>query len=111
MSGFGAQSRVRLGPVVDVLTTDEGTVALVARAVGHQVVRVSDLGAVVLELLAGGEATVAQVAAELVDVYGAPPDSDPVEATARALEDMSRTGLISAEIPPRDIPENCPSSP
>jgi hypothetical protein len=97
VSGYGAATAVRLGPVVDVLTTEEGTVALVEREVGHQVVRVSELGSVVLELLEDGPATVAQVAAELVDIYGAPPDSDPVEATARALEDMSRTGLISAE--------------
>jgi hypothetical protein len=97
VSGYGAATVVRLGPVVDVLTTEEGTVALVEREVGHQVVRVSELGSVVLELLEEGPTTVAQVAAELVDVYGAPPDSDPVDATAQALEDMSRTGLISAE--------------
>ena len=97
MSGYGAATVVRLGPVVDVLTTEEGTVALVEREVGHQVVRVSDLGSVVLELLEDGPATVAQVAAELVEIYGSPPDSDPVEATAQALADMSRRGLISAE--------------
>lgn len=99
MSGYGATTVVRLGPVVDVLTTDQGTVALVEREVGHQVVRVSDLGSVVLGLLEAGPATVAQVAARLVELYGAPPDSDPVEATAKALVDMSRTGLISAEKP------------
>ncbi|WP_076261482.1 hypothetical protein [Intrasporangium flavum] len=99
MSGYGPATVVRLGPVVDVLTTDEGTVALVEREVGHQVVRVSDLGSVVLELLEAGPATVAEVAAELVELYGAPPDSDPLEATGRALADMSRTGLISADNP------------
>ena len=39
MSGYGAATVVRLGPVVDVLTTEEGTVALVEREVGHQVER------------------------------------------------------------------------
>ena len=68
MSGYGAATVVRLGPVVDVLTTEEGTVALVEREVGHQVVRVSDLGSVVRERREEGAATVAQGAGELVEI-------------------------------------------
>jgi hypothetical protein len=96
-SGLRSDAAVGVGPIVDLLSTEEGTVVLVGGDTGHHVVRVSELGRVVLELLAAGPLTVRDVAAHLVDLFGAPPGQDPVEATRQALDDMSGSGLVRPE--------------
>jgi hypothetical protein len=77
---------VRLGAIVDRLTTEEGTAVLVEVPGGHRVARLSELGGTVLDLLAeaGAPVDLDTITAALVERFG-PPDGMPARTAVAAL--------------------------
>lgn len=102
---------VRRGGVVDRLSTEDGTVVLVADPAAypdqHRVIRLSPVAAVLLDVLDergeggdGGEdgrdgVALHQLAARLVDVFGAPDDLNPFVAVALFVHEMAESNIVS----------------
>lgn len=88
---------VRLGNVVDRLTTDAGTVVLVAAPAGHRVVRLSEMGVAVLDMVSVSHSvTLDELTAGLVSRFG-PPDGAPRSAAERVVADLAGEHVVVAE--------------
>jgi hypothetical protein len=98
-SSVASASTVRVGTIVDRLTTGAGTVVLVEVPGGHRVTRLSELGAAVLELLdeASAPVSVAALAEGLVARFGPPDGVDPQSAVAQLLGVLADEYVVVAE--------------
>ena len=91
---LGPLTRLRRGPVVDELSTDEGTVVLVGRDVGSQVVRLSPLGREILAAVGPGP-TLTELESVLRSRLGEPGVGDLPALVRSAVLALHEAGVIA----------------
>jgi len=84
--------RVSRGSITDAVTRDGETVVMV----GDQVMLLSPLASAALARI-DGDTDVAVVGAALVEMFGAPPDGDPISMTLSVLQDLSAAGVVKLD--------------
>ena len=90
-------SVVRRGDVIDRLTTAAGTVVLVAAPDGHRVVRLSEMGVAVLDMVSvSPRVSLDELTAGLIRRFG-PPDGAPRSAAQRVVADLAGQHVVVAE--------------
>lgn len=92
---------LRRGDLLDVYSTDDGTVLLVAGTSGHRVVRLSSLGRTVHSAIGSG-LTLRQLEVELVSRLGHPPAGDLSYLVRSALLSLIDEGVVVAVQVPKD---------
>ena len=91
---------IRPATIVDRLDTVNGTVVLVETDDDHQVIRLSPLGAAVLDALdeAGGWADLGTLTSALVVRLGAPVGVDPQDAVRDLVDALVGVRVVVAEL-------------
>lgn len=84
---------VRRAGIIDQFSTDEGTVVLVDLGSGHHLVRLSPLGAAILDSVGDG-LDVTALADALTKKFGAPDGQTVEEALATHLRELAEHGVI-----------------
>jgi hypothetical protein len=92
--GWSRETMVSTLPIVDRLETEAGLVVMVASGAAHRIVRLSQLGAEILDAV-GEDTTLGALEAEMLARLGPPPDGDLTAAVHEAVRGLADSGLLS----------------
>jgi hypothetical protein len=95
VTGIRSGTLIQRGDVVDHLTTDDGAVVLLRVPGGHELVRLSDLGAAVFDLLAAPQRVDALVR-PLLEEFGEPPGADALTTVISFVEELVDNHVVVA---------------